>query len=197
MKSLLKKLKDSIVETIDAKHKSQYNYSKYLGKRKEILGIMQEMGIDKYTSHIYTFNVHKYWDIDEDLLLQKYPEIYDAGLEFKFNLYKARKTFPAHIVNKALLDCGVKEESYVKVSQKTRIRHADKRKIQQITRFNNDFEKDTRYDDTLRNIRENRIFGYSGHYARLKHRRIQRHKVNSQEKGNVRPRKTNRVQRRV
>ncbi|MFW5701174.1 MAG: hypothetical protein ACOCWM_05740 [Cyclobacteriaceae bacterium] len=177
-------MNEQILKVTELKEKYEYIKKQYDNSRKEMLEIMEERGITRYENPHYSFTIHRANEIDDDAMLENYPEIYYAGLECKFNLYKARKKFPPRIVNQAILECGRKGSKHVKVQFKSR-----RGQTIQTRRLNFDTQEDEGRKNASRSLRENRLFGYRGHYGRVKPNRVQRDKIIHRKKSNGRFRK--------
>lgn len=59
--------------------------------------------------------VERYRKLNEPMLRSNYPEIYLAGMEYKFNQEKAKENYPRNIIKKALEECSEEVNEYVKI----------------------------------------------------------------------------------
>ena len=174
MKNTLKRL------TLDAiEYKKYYEEYSYLYKqaRDDLLREMKEKGIMRHDTKYYKVLRAKSNSVDEEKLEKKYPSIYLAGMECKFNLYKARKVMPTQLVNLAVYECGKEDKEHVKLQRKTR-----RTKGREIERFSPPVEIAERGDNAFAKSREYGEVSHFRPHARFKKRQFFKFRNNQKKK---------------
>ena len=170
-------LRELTLKAIEYKKYYETYMNLYRHAREDLLREMKENGIMRHDTQYYKVLRAQSNAVDEEKLEMLYPSIYLAGLECKFNLYKARKVMPTKLVNLAVYECGKEDKEHVKLQRKSR--HVKGREVE---RFSPSIEIAGRGNHHATKSREYGQVGHFGHHGRLKHRRVYEHRNGGENK---------------
>lgn len=83
---------------------------------------MQEENKKKYSSYEYDCIIEKKHKLDNELMEEKHPDVFFAGLTYKFSEAKAKKRYPVNVIETAIQQCSKGGTEYVKIRPKSKRR---------------------------------------------------------------------------
>ena len=91
--------------------KQEYNY-----KRGELLHILKQNNLDEVDFRGgKVVKVERHIKVDEQKLRAEYPEVFLAGMTYRFSEKKAKENYPRNIVRTALKNCSREVSEYVTI----------------------------------------------------------------------------------
>lgn len=177
-------LKELVIRAVNAKTPFDVYTALYKQAKDDLLIEMQKQNVMTYKTRTHTVSRAQSRVVDEEKLEKMYPEIYLAGIEYKFNLYKAMKVMPRKLVNNAVYQCRKEEKEHVKLQRKTR-----NIKGREIEKFSPTVDVSGGRTISFDKFQEQINTRYQRHHDRFKHHRIRKSKKGKAQTNMGRPRR--------